>query len=140
LHGSPFSWKKLKQTARRIFMIQEKYYNTELEDWCELIDCCSESRFLERVKSTGILTHPYRFNIYLRRRMPDKTLKHVHTWKNALPDPEDIGITFGGGEAVIDFEVLPGRYSGNKKRGIRVIMWFHESYDEKKRQNGYKTT
>ena len=119
-------------------MIKENYYNTELEDWCEMIDCCNDSRFLERVKVTGILTHPYRFNIYLRRRMPDKTLKHVHTWKNELPDPEQIGITFGGGEAVIDFEVLPGRYSGNKKRGIRAVMWFHESYDEKKRQNEYQ--
>ena len=118
-------------------MIQEKYYNSELEAWCDIIDCCNESRFFERIKSTGILTRPYRFNIYLRKRMLDKTLKHVHTWKNTLPDPEDIGITFGGGEAVIDFEVLPGRYSGNKKRGIRVIMWFHESYDEKKRLHGY---
>ncbi|MBN1130674.1 MAG: hypothetical protein JXA71_16925 [Chitinispirillaceae bacterium] len=118
--------------------VKETCRNDDLENWCELIDCENETRFLERVKSTGILTHPYHFNIYLRRRMPDKSLKHVHTWKNTLPDPDDIGITFGGGKAVIDFEVLPGRYGGNKKRGIRVVMWFHESYDEKKKENEYK--
>jgi hypothetical protein len=39
-------------------MIQEKYYNTELEDWCEMIDCCNDSCTLERVKATGIPNTP----------------------------------------------------------------------------------
>jgi hypothetical protein len=113
-------------------MIQKKYYNQELEDWCQLFDSFNETRFLDRVKSTGILTNPFRFNIYLKRRMPDKSLKHVHTWKDTLPDPDDIANIFGGGEAIIDFEVLPGRYSGNKKRGIRVIMGIAEGYEKEK--------
>jgi hypothetical protein len=116
-------------------MTEEKYYNTDLENWCQDIDLADPSNdFYRRVKLTGIITFPYHFNIYLRKRMPDKKLQHVATWKDELPDTHEIGCTFGSGEAIIDFEVLPGRYRGKKKCGIRAILRFGESYDEHKRK------
>jgi hypothetical protein len=54
-------------------------------------------------------------------------------WKNILPSTEEIGCTFGGGTAIIDFEVLFGRNSGKKKRGIKAKISFDPRYDEKKR-------
>lgn len=116
-------------------MTEETYYNNDLENWCQEIDLADPTLdFYRRVKSTGIFTFPYHFNIYLRRRMPDKSLKHVHTWKDELPDPHEIGCTFGSGDAIIDFEVLPGRYSGKKKRGIRAVLSFADTYDQFKRE------
>jgi hypothetical protein len=115
-------------------MSKETYYNTELFNWCTEIDWSGEGDFYERLKPTNIFTHHYHFNIYLRRRLPDKSLQHVRMWKDVLPDIEEIGCIFGGGTAIIDFEVLFGRNRGKKKCGIRAKINFDETmYNEKKR-------
>ena len=115
-------------------MAQETYRNDKLEDWCLDIDPEDETYLRKRLASTGIFNHPFRFNIYLKKRMPDKSLKHVNIWKDELPNSHEIGCTLGSGEAVIDFEVLPGRFSGRKKRGVRAVIRFGENYDGLKRQ------
>ena len=72
--------------------------------------------------------------------MPDKSLKCVARWKDELPDSHEIGCTFGSGEAIIDFEVLPGRFSGKKKQGVRAKIIFGESYDKFKREREQNTS
>jgi hypothetical protein len=120
-------------------MTEETDYSTDLNDWCQEIDPLNEDNFYERLKPTGITTHHYHFNIYLRRRMPGKSLQKVRMWKNELPGIEEIALTFGGGEAILDFEVLYGRKSGKNKRGIRKTLRFHESWNERKRKHDENT-
>jgi hypothetical protein len=115
-------------------MTKETYRNDELEDWCLDIDPDNEYFFKKRLEATGIFQHPLHFNIYLKKRLPDNKFQHVALWKDELPNSHEIGCTFGSGEAVIDFEVLPGRYSGKKRRGVRIVHSYGESYDEFKRQ------
>ena len=115
-------------------MATETYRNDDLENWCLDIDPEDDTFLRKRLEATGIFKHPFHFNIYLKKRMPDKSLKHVHTWKDELPDSHEIGCTFGSGEAIIDFEVLPGRFSGKKKQGVRAKIIFAESYDKFKRE------
>ena len=89
--------------------------------------------FYQRIAGTGFMDHPHKFNVYLRKRLPDKSLQKVRMWKNVLPEIDEVGIAFGAGEAVIDFEILFGRSSGKKKKGIRTVVRFGENYDERKR-------
>lgn len=107
----------------------------DFECWCDELDPDGTTRFLERVKSTGIIENPrlHNFYVYLYRRSPyEKRLQHVKRWKNYLPNSEEIGCTLGGGTAVIDFEVLYGRYSGKKKRSKRAVLRFGDCYNQKK--------
>ncbi len=72
--------------------------------------------FFDRIRATGFMEKPHNFNVYVRRRLPEKSLQHVHTWNNRLPELDEVGYAFGAGDAIIDFEVLFGRNSGKKKR------------------------
>lgn len=113
----------------------------KFEDWCRDIDPCDDTNLYERLKTTGITENPHkhRFHIYLRRRYPGSTrLEHVKKWDNALPGIEEIGSTFGAGTAVIDFEVLYGRYNRKKKCSKRTVIRFGDNYEEKKRQADIK--
>ena len=62
-------------------------------------------------------------------------------WKNAVPDLDDRGEAFGSGvnEAIIDFEILFGRNSGKKKKGIRTTILFERMPDMEKKIQSYKT-
>jgi hypothetical protein len=108
----------------------------KIEQWCREIDPCGETSFYERVKSTGITKSPnkHSFHVYLRRRLPNWPLQHVKKWDNYLPGIDEIGCTLGKGEAVIDFQVLYGRYTRKKKCSKRVVIRFGEAYEEKKRK------
>ena len=100
----------------------------------------TDNNFYERVKATGFLDHPHKFYVYVRRRLPDKSLQHVKTWKNVLPTFDDVGYAFGGGKAIIDLEILFERNSGKKKKGIRTMIPFHEeTWNRKKREHDWET-
>ncbi|MGA2507263.1 MAG: hypothetical protein ABSF80_07290 [Chitinispirillaceae bacterium] len=116
-------------------MIEQTDDNNELENWCGQFDSNEEGRFYERIKSAIVSAHHYHFNIYLRRRLPDNSLEKVRMWSDELPDIDVVALAFGGGIAVLDFEVLFGRQSGKKKRAFRQTFRFDESWDEKKRMH-----
>jgi hypothetical protein len=100
-------------------------FNYCSDDWPDSILAGGyDEDFYVRLEATGFMARPHKFNVYVRRRLPDKTLQHVKRWKNLLPEIDEIGYAFGEGEAIIDFEVLFGRNSGKKKKGIRTTIWF----------------
>jgi hypothetical protein len=114
------------------------------DDWPDSALGCwrtYEGDFYERLEAAGFMTRPHKFNVYVRRRLPDKSLQHVKMWKNLLPEIDDMGKAFGSGthEAIIDFEILFGRNSGKKKKGIRTTIMFERMPDMEKRIHGYKT-
>ena len=108
-------------------------------DRIHMIGMDTDGDFYERVEATGFLDHPHKFYVYVRRRLPDKSLQHVKTWKNALPTPDDVGYAFGGGKAIIDLEILFEKNSGKKKKGIRTTILFDKVWNEWKKEHDWKT-
>jgi hypothetical protein len=51
---------------------------------------------------------------------------------------DEVGYAFGVGEAIIDLEILFGRNSGKKKKGIRTTINFQESWNYEKRMYNAK--
>ncbi len=117
-------------------------FNISTDDWPDSVRGGGyDEDFYERPKATGFYEHPHKFNAYVRRRLPDKSLQHVKTWKNAVPNLDDLGEAFGSGvnEAIIDLEILFGRNSGKKKKGIRMTVRFMRMPDIEKKIHGNKT-
>jgi hypothetical protein len=117
-------------------------FSISTDDWPDSVLAGGyDEDFYERLEATGFYDHPHNFNVYVRRRLPDKSLQHVKTWKNVLPEIDEIAKEFDSGthEAIIDFEILFGRNSGKKKKGIRTTIRFERMPDIEKKIHGYKT-
>ena len=107
-------------------------FSISTDDWPDSVLAGGyDEDFYERLEATGFYDHPHNFNVYVRRRLPDKSLQHVKTWKNAVPNLDDLGEAFGSvvNEAIIDLEILFGRNSGKKKKGIRTTIRFERMPD-----------
>jgi hypothetical protein len=61
-------------------------FNNCPDDWSDnVLGGDYDEDFYQRLEATGFYDHPHNFNVYVRRRLPDKFLQHVKTWENVLP-------------------------------------------------------